>query len=171
MKRSPKKGGPQAMYGFRLPLMPNRCRVESDIQPINGSVMTSNERASAVKNDRKARPAPMLTAQRHPACLASRSLYKQQGSTCVYRTMQLRRRPFQNLYGLMYACTMRTQGWQKSQLHEQVLNASAVWQKCCAHHKSHSHKAISTGSAMWWRTLAAHRQTAPLPLVARAAAQ
>ena len=55
-----------AMYGLRLPSIPNRRVVVSEIHPISGSVMTSNERANAVKNERKARLAPIFTAH---ACL------------------------------------------------------------------------------------------------------
>ena len=40
-------------------------QVLTEIQPNRGSVMTSKERASAVKNERNARLAPMLTAQQH----------------------------------------------------------------------------------------------------------
>ena len=46
---------------------PKRVRVRSDHHPITGSVMTSNDLASAVKNDRNARLAPcrpMVDGQR-----------------------------------------------------------------------------------------------------------
>ena len=58
------RGTHQAMYGLRRPFMPKRLTVESEIQPIMGSVMTSKERARAVKKDRKASPAPRVTAWR-----------------------------------------------------------------------------------------------------------
>ena len=51
------------MYGLRRPWIPKREVVESEIQPITGSVMTSKDRANAVKKDKNASPAPIFTAR------------------------------------------------------------------------------------------------------------